>query len=67
MSDHDDYIFKFGVHRGECIADVPSDYLEWIQGNFDAEDPRNKVLFEEIEREMNRRDRSYSHFYTFDQ
>lgn len=61
-----DFIFKFGRYRGESIVDTPSGYLQWIQEHFDEDDPKNKQLFEAIEEELATRDRSDSHFYTWE-
>jgi len=60
-------VINFGKHKGEDISSIPSDYLEWLIETLEDDPKFNKQkpgLFEEIEDELQTRERSYSHFYT---
>ena len=55
-------IIPFGKHKGQCIADIPSGYLNWLleQEWFEAE--KWNVLWDAITDEIEVRDRCDSHF-----
>ena len=53
----------FGKYRGQDVGEVPSGYFEWLLEQEWFEEPRWADLREEVENEMEIRDRSDAHFY----
>ena len=53
----EDGILQFGEHQGEHIQDIDKDYLQWILEEFDYLASGNDTLMDEIEEELNDRDR----------
>lgn len=57
-------ILEFGKHRGQELEDVPTDYLRWLMETLEDDDKfahRYPGLYEEVEDELDARDRLDSH------
>lgn len=52
----------FGKHKGEDLADIPSDYLEWLLENYEPKTEREDHLLDAVLREFNYRDENDGHF-----
>jgi len=55
-------IIPFGKYKGQDVASVPSNYLDWVRDQewFERKYPD---LFDEVNTEYQIRERSYAHFY----
>ena len=52
----------FGKHAGEELEDIPSDYLQYML-DLDGFIDRNQHLADQMQKELDVRDRSNAHFY----
>lgn len=60
-------IIPFGKHRGREVEEVPSDYLRWLMEQEWFESERWEELYVEVEDELETRERSYAHFYEYEE
>ncbi len=58
VSNAEDFVMKWGVHEGETLSDIPSDYLRWL-----STDAESDLVREAADLVYDHREQTNTHFW----